>query len=59
VRRAGARPGELRNLIVSQRWATEQRLDEIAHAVHEWGQRPDAFLSWLYCAALGWNLRAE
>jgi ubiquinone/menaquinone biosynthesis C-methylase UbiE len=52
-------PGGLRDLIVSQQWASEQRLDEIVRSVREWGQRPDAFLSWLYCAALGWNQTAE
>jgi hypothetical protein len=25
-----------------------------AAALRDWGRRPDAFMSWLYCGALGW-----
>jgi ubiquinone/menaquinone biosynthesis C-methylase UbiE len=41
-------------LIVSEGWATRAELDATLAALREWGDRPDAFASWLYCAALGW-----
>ena len=41
-------------LIVSEGWATRAELDATLTALREWGDRPDAFASWLYCAALGW-----
>lgn len=45
----------LRELVISQGWATQAELDEIVQWLHEWGERPDAFLAIMYCAALGWN----
>lgn len=42
------------NTIISQGWASEAELDELLTALHQWGDRPDAFMTWLYCAALGW-----
>jgi ubiquinone/menaquinone biosynthesis C-methylase UbiE len=41
-------------VIVGEGWATRQELDEALAALREWADRPDAFASWLYCAALGW-----
>ena len=43
------------NLCVSQGWATKQDMDEIVKWILEWGERPDAFMAIMYCAALGWN----
>jgi SAM-dependent methyltransferase len=40
--------------IVAEGWATREELDETIEALDAWGERPDAFASWLYCAALGW-----
>lgn len=39
---------------VEQGWATQDQIDVMAKAFREWGERPDAFMTWLYCAALGW-----
>ncbi|HEX6197318.1 MAG TPA: methyltransferase domain-containing protein [Jiangellaceae bacterium] len=40
--------------IASQGWASPAELDTLLSALREWGERPDAFMTWLYCAALGW-----
>jgi ubiquinone/menaquinone biosynthesis C-methylase UbiE len=45
----------LKNIILSQGWATQAELDEIKTWVQEWGERPDAFMAIMYCAALGWK----
>jgi ubiquinone/menaquinone biosynthesis C-methylase UbiE len=42
------------DVIVTEGWATQSELDEMIRALHEWGDRPDAFASWLYCGAIGW-----
>lgn len=42
------------DVIVGEGWATREELDETIAALNEWGDRPDAFAAWLYCAALGW-----
>ena len=41
-------------LVVSQGWAAAAELDTQMTYLCEWGERPDAFLAILYCAALGW-----
>jgi ubiquinone/menaquinone biosynthesis C-methylase UbiE len=41
--------------IVEQGWATREQLNQMVAGLNEWAVRPDAFLTWLYCAALGWN----
>jgi len=43
------------NLVVSQGWATKEEMDEMLKWLHDWGERPDAFMAIMYCAALGWN----
>ena len=43
------------DVIIGQGWATRVELEAMIQAVREWGQRPDAFLSFLYCGALGWR----
>ena len=43
------------DLVVSQGWATKEEMDELVKWILEWGERPDAFMAILYCAALGWN----
>ena len=40
--------------VVSEGWATRAELDGMAIALRAWGERPDAFAAWLYCAAIGW-----
>ena len=42
------------DVIVAEGWATRAELDEMIAALGEWGDRPDAFASWLYCGAIGW-----
>jgi SAM-dependent methyltransferase len=41
-------------VIIGEGWATRVELDAIIAALHDWGELPDAFASWLYCGALGW-----
>jgi ubiquinone/menaquinone biosynthesis C-methylase UbiE len=41
-------------LVGRQCWATRAELDEMADWLRRWGERPDAFFSVTYCAALGW-----
>jgi len=43
------------NLAVSQGWTTKAELDEMLAWIRDWGERPDAFMAIMYCAALGWN----
>jgi ubiquinone/menaquinone biosynthesis C-methylase UbiE len=40
--------------IVGEGWATQDELERMTAALRDWGRRPDAFMSWLYCGALGW-----
>lgn len=42
------------DVILAEGWATKQELDDLATALDEWAARPDAFMTWIYCAALGW-----
>ena len=53
VRGAIAAP-RMADVIVGQGWATRDELDAVASALREWGEHPDAFATWLYCAAVGW-----
>ncbi len=48
----GAR--SMADLVVDEGWATRAQLDATITALAAWGDRPDAFASWLYCGALGW-----
>ena len=45
----------LRGIVLTQGWATQAELDEMCSWILEWGNRPDAFLAIMYCAALGWK----
>jgi SAM-dependent methyltransferase len=45
----------LKDLAISQGWTTQTEMDEIISWMREWGERPDAFMAIMYCAALGWN----
>jgi ubiquinone/menaquinone biosynthesis C-methylase UbiE len=45
----------LSNLVVSQGWSTRDGIDEMIAWIKDWGERPDAFMAVMYCAALGWN----
>jgi len=40
--------------ILSEGWADEAELRSIRAGILAWGDRPDAFFAWMYCAALGW-----
>lgn len=42
-------------VIVREGWATRPELDAMIAAFRDWGELPDAFVSWLYCGALGWT----
>jgi hypothetical protein len=42
-------------VIVGEGWATREELDAMLAAFPEWAERPDAFVAWLYCGALGWK----
>ncbi|HEY8472339.1 MAG TPA: methyltransferase domain-containing protein [Natronosporangium sp.] len=41
-------------LIVAEGWATRAELARLHDALRSWAGQPDAFMSWLYCAAIGW-----
>jgi ubiquinone/menaquinone biosynthesis C-methylase UbiE len=41
-------------LITGQEWASQAELNEMIDKIKEWGERPDAFFAWMYCAAVGW-----
>lgn len=43
------------DVIIGEGWASQAGLDDMIVAVREWGEQPDAFLSFLYCGALGWK----
>jgi ubiquinone/menaquinone biosynthesis C-methylase UbiE len=43
------------DVIIGKGWASRADLDAAVVAIREWAERPDAFLSWLYCGALGWT----
>src|SRR5215211_1021898 len=45
----------LLNLVTSQGWASPEEINEMVTWIQEWGERPDAFMAIMYCAALGWN----
>jgi SAM-dependent methyltransferase len=45
---------DMAEVIVAEGWATRDELDRVLNALREWGGRPDAFASWLYCGAIGW-----
>lgn len=42
-------------VITGEGWASRAELDAVIVAIGQWADRPDAFLSWLYCGALGWT----
>lgn len=41
-------------LIVDEGWASREELERLLRSLDTWAELPDAFLTWLYCAALGW-----
>jgi len=41
-------------VILGEGWATRAELEAVIAAFRDWGERPDAFMTWLYCGALGW-----
>jgi ubiquinone/menaquinone biosynthesis C-methylase UbiE len=45
---------EVADLVVNQGWADSARLETILAGVQSWAERPDAFFSVTYCAAIGW-----
>jgi ubiquinone/menaquinone biosynthesis C-methylase UbiE len=45
---------ELVATFLSEGWADAAELEQIRAALVAWGERPDAFSAWMYCAAVGW-----
>lgn len=43
-----------REVILAEGWADAAELEALIDGLRRWGERPDAFLTWLYCGALGW-----
>lgn len=41
-------------LVVEQGWASREEVAGLSEWLRVWAERPDAFLGWMYCAALGW-----
>jgi len=41
-------------MVVSQKWASQDGLDAMIAAVQEWGEQPDSFFGVLTCSAVGW-----
>jgi hypothetical protein len=48
------RAPRMADVILGQGWATRAELDAMIAALRDWAERPDAFATWLHCAALGW-----
>jgi ubiquinone/menaquinone biosynthesis C-methylase UbiE len=49
------RNADMVSLITNQGWATHAEIDELIGWVQQWGERPDAFVAVMYCAAIGWT----
>jgi ubiquinone/menaquinone biosynthesis C-methylase UbiE len=45
---------EVAELVVGQGWVDRAHLEAIHAEIRSWAERPDAFFSITYCAALGW-----
>ncbi len=43
------------DVIIGEGWASRADLDGMIAAFREWGEKPDAFATGLYCGALGWK----
>ncbi len=41
-------------LALRRGWADATRLEAMAAELRAWAERPDAFLLWIFCAAVGW-----
>lgn len=39
---------------VDEGWATRERMEAMRAELQAWGDRPDSFISWTMCAAVGW-----
>lgn len=42
-------------VILREGWASRAELDAMIAGLGDWADLPDAFVSWLYCGALGWT----
>jgi SAM-dependent methyltransferase len=51
---AAAMSSEFAQTVLSQGWANQAELAALPAALHDWGERPDAFVAILKCGALGW-----
>ena len=40
--------------VTTQGWVDRETLEAMANEYVAWGERPDAFVAWMYCAAVGW-----
>jgi ubiquinone/menaquinone biosynthesis C-methylase UbiE len=41
------------DLVVEQGWASREEVARLSEWLRAWAERPDAFIGWMYCAALG------
>lgn len=48
------RAPEFAEVALEQGWTNQQQLEAIITELEAWGERPDAFLAIMYCAAVGW-----
>jgi SAM-dependent methyltransferase len=46
--------GDLKTLLLAEGLTTEEELSGLLASARDWGERPDAYCTHLYCAALGW-----
>lgn len=44
----------VREMILSEGWADEGEIEQIRAGYVAWGEQPDTFLAWMYCAVVGW-----
>ncbi len=44
----------VKEMIRSEGWADEAEMEQMRAGYLAWGDQPDAFMAWMYCAAIGW-----
>jgi len=40
--------------MLEEGWVDAAELERIRAGMTAWGERPDAFCAWMYCAGVGW-----
>lgn len=53
------RSTDFSNLMIRQNWSTQAELNDLVTQLQKWGERPDAFFSMQYCAAVGWKRQQQ